>query len=87
MQTTTTDVHWTALAACAGEDVALFMAPNGREHVDRRRVREASARSICSQCAVRADCLSYALRVNEPLGIWGGLNAAERRARRDDPAA
>jgi hypothetical protein len=24
--------------------------------------------------------LEYALRVEEPIGIWGGLNEAERRA-------
>ena len=27
---------------------------------------------------MRAECLEYALRVNERLGIWGGLNEGER---------
>ena len=79
MQTTTTDMRWTALAACAGEDPALFTASGGRESAEQRRTREASAKRICAQCPVQPDCLEYALRVNEPLGIWGGLNENERR--------
>ena len=82
MQTTTSDALWTALAACAGENPALFMSPDGREAAENRRTRETVARQICSQCPVRVDCLAYSLRVSEPLGIWGGLTETERRALR-----
>jgi WhiB family redox-sensing transcriptional regulator len=32
-------------------------------------------------CAVRRECLEYALTTKEPYGIWGGLTEVERRAR------
>ena len=35
--------------------------------------------AICAQCSVQEDCLSYALDIREPHGIWGGANEAERR--------
>lgn len=41
--------------------------------------REERAKSICSSCSVREDCLSYAMRIREPHGIWGGLNEVERK--------
>ncbi|MEC8827479.1 MAG: WhiB family transcriptional regulator [Actinomycetota bacterium] len=34
---------------------------------------------MCRQCSVIEDCLSYALDIREPHGIWGGANEAERR--------
>jgi WhiB family redox-sensing transcriptional regulator len=34
---------------------------------------------ICNGCAVRTDCLDFAVRVREPHGIWGGLTESERR--------
>jgi WhiB family redox-sensing transcriptional regulator len=39
-----------------------------------------AAKQVCAACPARVDCLDYALRVSEPLGIWGGLDPAERRA-------
>ena len=46
---------------------------------DEKLNREARARAICAQCSVKEDCLSYALDIREPHGIWGGANEAERR--------
>ena len=40
---------------------------------------ERQAKQVCAACPVRAECLDYALRVNEPLGVWGGLDPIERR--------
>jgi WhiB family redox-sensing transcriptional regulator len=39
----------------------------------------AAAKAVCGRCAVRADCLSYALEIM-PEGIWGGTTQDERRA-------
>lgn len=36
------------------------------------------AKKICGQCAVRAECLAYALEHEERFGIWGGLTTYER---------
>jgi WhiB family redox-sensing transcriptional regulator len=40
-----------------------------------------AAKAICRPCAVRANCLSYALETM-PEGIWGGTTLEERRTAR-----
>lgn len=44
----------------------------------------AFAKSICAGCPLRIACLDYAL-ANEPFGIYGGLDAVQRRALRGAP--
>ena len=34
---------------------------------------------MCDGCAVRIECLEYALENDERFGIWGGLSERERR--------
>ena len=70
--------HWRA--ACQGIDSRLFFPPDRAETNDERVGREAIAKSICAECAVRPECLDHALAVGESYGIWGGLNETERRA-------
>jgi WhiB family transcriptional regulator, redox-sensing transcriptional regulator len=81
---------WTELALCANRDPELFFTQDW-ENPDEEQGREAKAKSICGQCAVRALCLDYAIRRNEHYGIWGGLNRIERidmaRQRRKQLAA
>lgn len=71
---------WQDKAACRGPHTALFFPPSHFERKDDKEAREARAKSICAACPVRKPCLSYALRIREPHGIWGGLNEVERRA-------
>ncbi|MDH6126909.1 WhiB family transcriptional regulator [Kitasatospora sp. GP82] len=61
-------------AACTALDPDLFFPEDGDEWSERR------ARMVCAGCPVRAICLDLALTRNEKHGIFGGLNAAERRA-------
>jgi len=70
---------WHLKAACRGPESTLFFPPSTPERREERDAREAKAKRICAQCAVREDCLEFALRVREPHGIWGGLTEAERR--------
>ena len=70
---------WHVQAACRGPESALFFPPSLPEPREERDEREAKAKTICAQCAVREDCLEFALRVREPHGIWGGRTEAERR--------
>ena len=70
---------WQGRAACRGPDTFVFFPPAHFERKDDREARERRAKAICASCAVRRDCLDYALRIREPHGIWGGLNEAERR--------
>jgi WhiB family redox-sensing transcriptional regulator len=43
----------------------------------------AVARQLCRGCAVRAECLTYALELGADLvGVWGGTSERQRRALR-----
>lgn len=70
---------WQTRAACRGPHASMFFPPAHFERKDDREARETRAKAICRGCAVRQECLDYALRIREPHGIWGGLNEAERR--------
>lgn len=71
---------WQLRAACKGPNVSVFFPPATFERKDEREQRERRAKSICQGCAVRKDCLAFALRTREPHGIWGGLSELERKA-------
>jgi WhiB family redox-sensing transcriptional regulator len=65
---------WAADALCAGADPALFFPPGDHPALE--------ARDICTICPVRDQCLAYAVVADEPFGIWGGLDRAERHTLR-----
>ncbi len=71
---------WQWRAACRGEDSSTFFPADETETKDERITREQRAKSICSGCSVRIECLEYSLSVPELYGVWGGLNETERRA-------
>lgn len=73
------DDSWEHKAACRGPQSTVFFPPPRFERKDEKLGREARAKAICAQCSVKEDCLSYALDIREPHGIWGGANEAERR--------
>ena len=56
--------------------VAIGTAPAARQ--------VEAAKAVCGPCAVRANCLSYALEA-KPEGIWGGTTLDERLAARRRP--
>jgi WhiB family redox-sensing transcriptional regulator len=66
-----TDASWRLDALCAETDPEAFFPEKGGS------TRE--AKRVCSGCAVRAECLEYALANDERFGIWGGLSERERR--------
>jgi len=68
--------------ACRQADPELFF-PIAAATGPAARQAEA-AKAICGHCAVRANCLSYALEAM-PEGIWGGTTPEERRAARRRP--
>jgi len=65
---------WMDQAACADIGPGLFY-PRG-EKPDAGYYDE--ARRICGGCPVRAECLDYALAVDDRFGMWGGLSPQER---------
>lgn len=71
-------VSWTEQAACLGADPALFF-PDEQHATSEADIRRAKA--ICFECPVWRQCLSYALDTGATVGIWGGLEPAERAVR------
>lgn len=62
---------WHARAACRGEPAARFYPQPHEGALD--------ARVLCDVCPVRSECLDYAMARPEPMGVWGGLSAEQRR--------
>ena len=73
------DELWQLRAACRGPQSAIFFPPAHFERKEEKETREGRAKAICATCSVREPCLSYAIRIREPHGIWGGLNELERK--------
>ncbi len=70
---------WRGSAQCRTENAVHFFAPSHFERKQEKDARESQARALCQACPVRVACLEHSLAVQEPHGIWGGLNELERR--------
>ena len=66
---------WRAEGACVTADPDLFF-PFATGALGTRQANQ--ARRICARCAVRAQCLQFAMNVPEAHGIWGGTTPEER---------
>ena len=64
-------IPWMIDAKCLDADPEAFFPEKGGS------TRE--AKRICGACAVREQCLEYALANDERFGIWGGMSERERR--------
>ncbi len=69
--------RWHGQAACRGIGPAVFF-PAGTTNL--ARLDEEQAKTLCASCPARARCLAFAIEHDETYGVWGGLNAEERRA-------
>ncbi len=75
--------HWMRRAACRGQGFGTwFSTDEVGEEAD-------AARRVCAGCAVRPECLDYALDCRIRYGLWGGHSPTERAAlnRRRGPEA
>lgn len=68
------DLDWRDDALCAGTDSEQWYPEKGEA------VRP--AKLICRRCPSRVPCLGFALDMQDPYGIWGGLSREERRPAR-----
>ncbi|MDK1009510.1 MAG: WhiB family transcriptional regulator [Actinomycetota bacterium] len=73
------DRSWQPVALCSGNHSHLFFPPSTQERKEERLRREIRAKAVCQVCPVVGECRAYALHINEPYGIWGGLTEIERR--------
>jgi len=71
--------EWQLQGSCRGADSSLFFHTDNERGSARER-RESRAKAICQTCPVLAQCRRHAMTVQEPYGIWGGLDEGERRA-------
>ena len=74
-----TEPVWRASAQCRRDNAVYFFAPPHFERKAEKDLREGAARSLCRACPVQQECLEYSIAVQEPHGIWGGLNELERK--------
>ncbi len=74
-----TEPGWRGDAQCRAQNAVHFFPPAHFERKEEKDAREGAARSLCRACPVQTACLEYSLAVQEPHGIWGGLNELERR--------
>lgn len=65
------DMAWQDFANCRGADPDLFFPERGAS--------TRTAKGICRECSVRAECLEFAIVSSEKFGIWGALSERERR--------
>ncbi len=70
---------WQLDGACRREDPSIFFHPEGERGSERAR-RQSAARAVCESCPVRVPCVTHALAVREPYGMWGGLSEEDREA-------
>ena len=68
---------WRSRAACRFIDPDLFfpISDSGRG-----LEQTAKAKAVCAGCAVRRECLAFAVRARERHGIWGGMTEQERHS-------
>ena len=71
LQTGGLDMAWQDLANCRVADPDLFFPERGAS--------TRTAKGICRDCQVRAECLEFAIVSSEKFGIWGMMSERERR--------
>jgi len=64
---------WHEQAACASYPAEMFFPANETPAAAK------AAKLICAACPVRDECLSFALETAQSEGVWGGMDAGERR--------
>lgn len=65
------DIAWQESGVCAQTDPDEFFPEKGGSTKQAKR--------MCERCPVVAECLEYALAVDERFGVYGGKSERERR--------
>lgn len=66
---------WRDQAACRDTDTDMFF-PAGTTGPALEQAERAKA--VCARCEVSRQCLEYALRTHQDVGVWGGTDEDER---------
>lgn len=70
-------VDWRELALCRKEDPEDFFPVGATPSA---KAVERHAKTICFRCPSLDPCGRWAIDNREPVGVWGGMSEAERRA-------
>tara|TARA_B100001996_G_scaffold132253_1_gene100597 strand:+ start:447 stop:749 length:303 start_codon:yes stop_codon:yes gene_type:complete len=62
---------WMKDSACKDVDPSIFFVERGESGEE--------AKAICATCPVKQECLDYAIKFNERVGIWGGMSDKQIR--------
>jgi WhiB family transcriptional regulator, redox-sensing transcriptional regulator len=62
---------WARYAACRGSDPDELFVQGAAQN---------RAKTVCTRCPVRIECLADALDNDVEWGVWGGMTERERRA-------
>ena len=79
MSATGSATNWRSIGACLSADPDLFFPISSVGPAERQIAR---AKKICAGCAVRRECLEFALSHDPIYGIWGGTTADDRQRER-----
>jgi WhiB family transcriptional regulator, redox-sensing transcriptional regulator len=79
MTVTWSAANWRFAGACRSADPDLFFPVPGTRLADKQIAR---AKAVCAGCAVRQECLEFALAHSQIYGIWGGTTVEDRRRAR-----
>jgi WhiB family redox-sensing transcriptional regulator len=63
---------WRESARCREIGPEFFFAEHKGESMS-------EAKSVCSRCEVRDECLEFAISKSMAFGVWGGLSPKQRR--------
>lgn len=63
--------EWQEQARCRGKTDMMFPAKSGNFDAPKQ---------LCRSCPVQFQCLEYALRTKQHLGVWGGTTERQRKA-------
>lgn len=69
------DVSWMERGACRSPKVPTewFFPKRGSNKIVEQ------AKAICAGCQVKDECLAYAIRTHQRMGIWGGVAGKDIR--------
>lgn len=70
--------EWQEQGNCVGVDTNIFF-PESNLRGKNKAQAYAKAKSYCKGCPVVSECLEFALKIEEPFGVYGGLTEDERR--------
>jgi WhiB family transcriptional regulator, redox-sensing transcriptional regulator len=76
MTVTGKTARWRSKAACLSAEPDLFFPISTKGPAEQQIAR---AKRICAECAVRRECLEFAVAHDQMYGIWGGTTPDDRR--------